>query len=160
VISRTTALRRCRRCWRRWSRRGRSAWGAVMAYLQSADAQKLDHPWMIESSPLHKRFGNKPVASVTICSVAGGGEARRNLARLAASDDPRPRWSARQQISRIRANDLTKLASGCTRMRARRKKAAAGFAQKLDELDKSAARCWAVIAVVGEESAGDYIGDW
>jgi len=67
------------------------------------------------------------------------------FARLAAGDDPRPRWSARQQIARIRANDLAKLASLYKDER-EAKKAAGAFEQSLNELDQSAASYGAILA--------------
>jgi hypothetical protein len=115
------------------------AWGQVIAYLQSADAQKLDHPWMVESSPLHKRFGNKAVASAEDLQQWLAEARQPEFSRLAASDDPRPRWSARQQIARIRANDLSRLAS-LFKDSLESAKAAAVYERKLTELDQSAAK--------------------
>ncbi|HEV8604613.1 MAG TPA: SUMF1/EgtB/PvdO family nonheme iron enzyme [Tepidisphaeraceae bacterium] len=114
------------------------AWKSVLAFLQSPDAQKLDHGWLIESSPLHKRFGNKAVASAEDLRVWVAEAKLLEFQRLAASDDPRPRWSARQQISRIRGNDLEKLAT-LYKDPAEAKAATGPFEQRLNELDKSAA---------------------
>ncbi|HEV8290310.1 MAG TPA: hypothetical protein VGP94_00235, partial [Tepidisphaeraceae bacterium] len=64
-------------------------WNEVVAFLQSAEAQKLDHPWMIESSLLHKRFGNKAVASAEDLRIWLAKAKQAEFAKLAASDDPR-----------------------------------------------------------------------
>ncbi len=114
------------------------AWKSVLAFLQSTDAQKLDHPWMIESSPLHKRFANKAVASAEDLQAWLAEAKLPEFQRLAASDDPRPRWSARQQIGRIRGNDLERLAT-LYKDSAEAKAAAGPFEKRLNELEKSAA---------------------
>jgi hypothetical protein len=114
-------------------------WGAVVTYLRSADAQKLDHPWLIESSPLHKQFANKSVASSEDLQAWLTHAKSPQFARLAEGDDPRSRWSPRQQISRLRANDLQKLAS-LYKDPAEAKSATAAFEAKLAEIETSAAK--------------------
>jgi len=118
---------------------GDPGWNGVIAFLRSSEAPKLDHPWMIESSPLHKRFANKTVASAEDLQAWLSEVKQPEFQRLASSDDPRPRWSARQQINRIRGNDLARLES-LYKDPAEAKKASIAFEQKLGELDQSAAK--------------------
>jgi hypothetical protein len=94
---------------------------------------------MIESSLLHKRFANKAVASAEDLRVWLAEAQHPEFAKLAASDDPRSRWSARQQIGRIKANDLAKLAS-LYKDASEAEKASEAFEQKLARLDQSAAK--------------------
>jgi len=117
---------------------GDPAWNSVLAYLRSGEANNLDHPWLIEASVLHKRFGNKPVASREDLETWLAEARLPEFQKLAESDDPRSRWSARQQISRIRANDLAKLA-GLYKDAVETKAATAPFEEKLSELNRSAA---------------------